>query len=371
MVQTTVFLLFCALALAAPEPSPDYGELIREDDQPLEDGLQTRLPADRRQLILIHSGFAAVAWLFLAPAAIIVARFFKSGRIGGHQRWFRLHFALQLGTVAFMVVAFLTGYYAVTPGSKYQFKNPHFQIGTAAFAAVLAQALLGIVNHFVLRPRRMRMDMPPQAQYPYRTPFTNRMHILLGWSLLGLGVANIPIGMVLKGTKVIYLILFTVYVGLVLFVIFILEAVRGRDRNILKADEREGSISSLSLSSTSTESVLPPAGGRITEEVLYFTSMDDLYADLQRVQTASAAQAGVQGDAHGLEHGREEPVASRSETAPSSRSEQPILKETSTGQPIIQTANAEHPAGQVAEQVNGAGKQQETGRVGSKSVVRV
>ncbi|KAK6338882.1 hypothetical protein TWF696_009687 [Orbilia brochopaga] len=371
MAQKAVLLLFCALVLAAPEPSPDYGDVIREDDRPLEDGLQTRLPAGRRQLILIHSGFAAVAWLFLAPAAVIIARFFKSAGIGRHRRWFRLHFVLQMGTVAFMVVAFLTGYYAVTPGSKYQFKNPHFQIGTAAFAAVLAQTLLGIINHFVLRPRRQRLDMPPQAQYPFRTPFTNRMHILLGWFLLGLGVANIPIGMVLKGTKKVDLILFGVYVGLVLLAIFVLEAVRGRDRDNLKADERERSIASASVSSASSESVLPVAGGRITEEVLYFTSMDDLYADLQRVQTAPEVPATVGTGGHGREHGRERPVRSRSEVAPDQRSEQPTLKETSTGQPIIEKVTAEHPTGEVAEQVDGTEQQQESGRMGPKSVVRV
>ncbi|KAJ6264475.1 hypothetical protein Dda_0621 [Drechslerella dactyloides] len=368
-----VILVFASLSLAAPEPSPEYGGLIRGDDQPLEDGLQTRLPAYRLKLISIHAAFAAVAWLFLAPAAVIIARFFKSAGIGKRRRWFSIHFVLQLGTVSFMIVAFVTGYYAVTPGSPYQFKNPHFQIGTAAFAAVLAQALLGILNHFILRPRRMQMRMPPQAQYPFRTPFTNRLHILLGWSVLGLGIANVPIGMVLKGTKNIELILLGVYIGLLLLVVFILEAVRGRDRDVVKEDERGQSMESVLTTSVSSESVLPVAGGRIIEELLYIPVDDDSFTDLRRALDATQVPDTTEASGHGREHGREKLVtASRSETELARHtSEGPVLKETSRGRPIINPSGEKYPAGEVAEHIDGTEEQQRKGRGSSKGVVWV
>ncbi|KAK6344909.1 hypothetical protein TWF718_006860 [Orbilia javanica] len=365
MAYAISILLSALTVLVSAEP--DFGEVIRSDNKGLDAGIKTHLSPQRRKLVLIHSAFAALAWLFFAPVAILIARFFKTARTGRGRIWFRLHFTIQIGTVIFMVLTFVLGYYAVQPGSKYQFKNPHFQIGAAVFAAVLAQALLGIVNHFILRPLRARRD----TQNPLRTPFSNKLHIILGWATLGLGLANIPIGMVLYGTRGRFLILFGVYVLGILVVILVLEAVKGRDRGvILEKEEERGRLRR--RGSSSTESVLPVAGAEI-QEVIYIPVEDEPETRTERMHTApeipamSGEQTGAvqssitEAQAAGYpavaveerpieQPTTEEPVhgdqiPASSETA----SGQPTLKETATGHPVEIPAT-ERPVGEVQEQ---------------------
>ncbi|KAF3921649.1 hypothetical protein AA313_de0209279 [Arthrobotrys entomopaga] len=253
----------------------DYGEVIRSDEDGLDQGLKTRVSARRSKIIIAHSIFAAFAWLFFAPLAIVVARFFKSARSGRGRIWFRIHFLLQTGTVMFMIITFVLGYFAVGPGSKHQFNNPHLQIGTAVFAATLAQALLGIFNHFIFRLIRRHF------QNPIKTPFPNKLHIILGWATLGLGIANIPIGMVLFGTHRRLLILYGVYVAGLLVLILGLEAVKGRDRGVIVDKEKEDSEGRgrprARRHRSSTESILPVAGAE-REEIVYIPVEDDASA---------------------------------------------------------------------------------------------
>ncbi|KAK6496687.1 hypothetical protein TWF481_001675 [Arthrobotrys musiformis] len=361
-------LLLASIVLASADP--DFGEVIRGDDKDLDAGIKTHLSPKRRKLVLLHSAFAAVAWLFFTPVAIIIARFFKTARTGRGRIWFRLHFTIQIGTVIFMVLTFVLGYYAVQPGSKYQFKNPHFQIGAAVFAAVLAQALLGIINHFVLRPIRIRHN----AQDPLKTPFSNKLHIILGWATFGLGLANIPIGMVLYGTRGRFLILFGVYVLGILLVILVLEAVKGRDRGVIleKEDVTRGRLTR--RRSSSTESVLPVAGAEI-QEVIYIPVEDEPETRTERMHTApeipamsvdqtvatqpTATKAQTADYPVVKEPPTEQPTTSTTQDEPvhghpvsnETHSEQPTLKlkETAIGQPVEVPAT-ERPAGEVEEQ---------------------
>ncbi|KAK6522646.1 hypothetical protein TWF281_002082 [Arthrobotrys megalospora] len=359
-VYATSILILAFTVLASPEP--DFGQVIRGDDKGLDAGIKTHLSPKRRKLVLIHSAFAAIAWLFFAPIAIIIARFFKTAKTGRGRIWFRLHFTIQIGTVIFMVLTFVLGYYAVQPGSKYQFKNPHFQIGAAVFAAVLAQALLGIVNHFILRPLRIRRN----TQDPLKTPFSNKLHIILGWATLGLGLANIPIGMVLYGTRGRFLILFGVYVLGILLVILALEAVKGRDRGvILQKGEERGRARR--RGSSSNESVLPVAGAEI-EEVLYIPVDDEPEMRTERMHTApevpamsveqvATTQPTTEAQATGYPAVKETATEQPTITEPAhgqpvsseTTSGQPTLKETATGQPVEVPAT-ERPAGEVGEQ---------------------
>ncbi|KAK6340339.1 hypothetical protein TWF730_002102 [Orbilia blumenaviensis] len=389
VAYATSTLTLVSTILATAEP--DFGEVIRGDDKGLDAGIRIHLSPKRRKLVLIHSAFAAVAWLFFAPIAIIIARFFKTARTGRGRIWFRLHFTIQIGTVIFMVLTFVLGYYAVQPGSQYQFKNPHFQIGTAVFPAVLAQTLLGIVNHFVLRPLRVRRN----TQDPMKTPFSNKLHIILGWATLGLGLANIPIGMVLYGTRGRFLILFGVYVLGILLVILGLEAVKGRDRGIVleKAEERGRTRR---RGSSSTESVLPVAGAEI-QEVIYIPMDDDDEPEprTERMHTApeipamSVEQAAVTQptakaqtagytvtektaagqDTASTEGPVKEPQVPNEE-APGQPSVvgsgQPVLKETATGQPVEVPAT-ERPAGEVGEQAAVVTEQTPAAAVDEKS----
>ncbi|KAK6520229.1 hypothetical protein TWF506_000509 [Arthrobotrys conoides] len=362
-----IILIFTSTVLSSAEP--DFGKVIRGDDKGLDAGIKTHLSPQRRKLVLIHSAFAAVAWLFFAPVAIIIARFFKTAKTGRGRIWFRLHFTIQMGTVIFMVLTFVLGYYAVQPGSKYQFKNPHFQIGAVVFAAVLAQALLGIINHFMLRPLRVRRN----TQDPLKTPFSNKLHIILGWATLGLGLANIPIGMVLYGTRGRFLILFGVYVLGILLVILILEAVKGRDRGvILEKEEERGRMRR--RRSSSTESVLPVAGAEI-QEFIYIPVEDEPETRTERMHTApeipamsieqpgSASQVqpttATEAQAADYPAVEEKPTEQSTAKEPAqggpvlvlreTSSGQPTLKETATGHPVEVPAT-ERPAGEVGEQ---------------------
>ncbi|KAK6539439.1 hypothetical protein TWF694_009663 [Orbilia ellipsospora] len=313
-------LLLVILAFIATSATADYGEVIRSDEKGLDQGLKTRVSSKRSKIIIAHSIFAAFAWLFFAPLAIVVARFFKTAKSGRGRIWFRIHFLLQIGTVILMIITFVLGYFAVGPGSKHQFKNPHLQIGAAVFAATLAQALSGILNHFILRPIRRHF------QNPMKTPFPSKLHIVLGWTTLGLGIANIPIGMVLFGTRLRLLILFGVYVAGLLVLVFGLEAVKGRDRGVIveKEEYEERGRPRARRHQSSTESVLPVAGAE-REEVVYIPVEDD--ADAGSVHTAAevpitdaTARAQVVTEEGTVEHTRTDP----SEATGEPQSEVPI-----------------------------------------------
>lgn len=97
--------------------------------------------AGYHSLITGHGVLAAITFLGVVPAAILFARFYhRNPRLA-----LRMHIWLQILTVAFTIVIFTLGFFAVGP--ERSLTNPHHGIGTAIFVLVLVQAIGGGIIH--------------------------------------------------------------------------------------------------------------------------------------------------------------------------------------------------------------------------------
>ena len=102
-------------------------------------------------LIRAHGIIAAITFLFLVPASILVARFYY------HRRAIRLHIWLQILTLFLTIVIFTLGNIAVGPSRR--FSNPHHGTGTAIFVLVLFVFLQGWWIH--RKDLRKKQDYEP------------------------------------------------------------------------------------------------------------------------------------------------------------------------------------------------------------------
>jgi len=92
-------------------------------------------------LIIGHSVMAAITFLVVVPAAILIASFYyRNPRLA-----LRLHIYLQILTVILSTVVFVLGYFAVGPSRS--LTNPHHGIGVAIYVLVLIQAIGGALIH--------------------------------------------------------------------------------------------------------------------------------------------------------------------------------------------------------------------------------
>lgn len=104
-------------------------------------------------LIIGHGIVAAITFLGVVPAAVLLARFHHSNP----RRALRLHIGLQILTVILTTVVFVLGYFAV--GAERSLTNPHHGIGTAIFVLVVVQALAGALIHKTEKGKA-RMHLP-------------------------------------------------------------------------------------------------------------------------------------------------------------------------------------------------------------------
>jgi len=87
-------------------------------------------------LILGHGILAVLVFLFIAPTAVLVARFYQNPRRALH-----VHIYLQIMTLALTTVVFILGFMAVGP--RRSLTNPHHGIGLAIYVIILVQAIGG------------------------------------------------------------------------------------------------------------------------------------------------------------------------------------------------------------------------------------
>lgn len=92
--------------------------------------------------------FASIAALITAPAAILIARYFRS-----RAWWFKAHLILQGLTVLCVVIAFVLSAVAVSSGGHgTQFtgpkKDPHHDLGLSVFVLLFAEAIFGVAAHY-------------------------------------------------------------------------------------------------------------------------------------------------------------------------------------------------------------------------------
>jgi hypothetical protein len=100
-----------------------------------------------------HGVMAALTFLFIVPAAIMIARFYHRNPIMA----LRIHVWLQIITVFTSTVVLILGWFAVGP--QRSLSNPHHGIGVAIYTLVLFQAIFGAwVRHH--EGKRMRNHIP-------------------------------------------------------------------------------------------------------------------------------------------------------------------------------------------------------------------
>jgi hypothetical protein len=158
-----------------------------------------------KNLIKGHGVIAVMTFLFIVPAAILVAQFY-----GRNPYWaLRMHIYLQILTVALATVVFTLGWFAVGPARS--LTNPHHGIGTAIYVLVLIQAIGGWWVHKREKGKRRRK----MACKLY-------LHQWLGRAIALLGFAQVALGLTLYGSPKFTFILYTLWMTFLLVLFFIL-----------------------------------------------------------------------------------------------------------------------------------------------------
>lgn len=118
-----------------------------------------------RNLIIGHGVLAALTFLAVVPAAILVAAFYyRKPRLA-----LRLHIGLQIFTVVLTIIVFILG--AVAVGSARALTNPHHGIGVAILVLVLVQAIGGAIVHRIEKGK-VRYYIPLKLMVDARLPFS-------------------------------------------------------------------------------------------------------------------------------------------------------------------------------------------------------
>lgn len=116
-------------------------------------GNRFRALAEYQPLITAHGTIAAITFIGIVPAAILIARFYyPNPRLA-----LRIHISLQIFTVILSTVVLILGYFAVGP--ERSLKNPHHGIGVAIYVLVLIQAIGGWLVHKIEKGK-MRYHVP-------------------------------------------------------------------------------------------------------------------------------------------------------------------------------------------------------------------
>lgn len=164
-------------------------------------------------VIKAHGIIAAIAFLFIIPAAIFIMRF--GGRRPALAR--RIHIWLQILTLLLSTVVLILGVFAVGPVRA--LTNPHHGIGVAIYTLIWVQLIGGCLVH-----RRQRVHKPMHV------PLTAMLHHWLGRAIALLGIAQVALGLTLYGSPLILFILYALMVFVLLVTYFILEWLHERRR---------------------------------------------------------------------------------------------------------------------------------------------
>jgi hypothetical protein len=104
-------------------------------------GNRFRNMANYKTYVTAHAVLAGITFLFVIPAAILMARFYHRNP----RTALRFHIWLQISAVLLSTAAFVLAFQAV--GLERSLTNPHHGIGVALYSLVLIQAIGGSVIH--------------------------------------------------------------------------------------------------------------------------------------------------------------------------------------------------------------------------------
>ena len=165
-------------------------------------------------LVKAHGILAAITFLGLVPAAIMLARFH-----GRSPFWaLRLHIWFQILTLILTTVLFILGFFAVGPARS--LSNPHHGIGVAIYVLILLQVFGGWMVHRKEKGKRR-----------LRIPLKLMLHQWFGRTIALLGLVQIPLGLTLYGSPQHLFILYTLAAFVLLLAYFILSWLHQRRLN--------------------------------------------------------------------------------------------------------------------------------------------
>ncbi|KAM0717309.1 hypothetical protein Q7P37_007161 [Cladosporium fusiforme] len=154
-------------------------------------------------LIRGHGAVAAITFLGIVPAAILIAKFGQANPALS----LKLHVYLQILTVFLTTVVLILGWFAVGP--ERALTNPHHGIGVAIYVLVMAQFLFGWLMFKLERRKKAAPTILPKKVY---------IHRIMGRVVALLGLVQIPLGLTLYGSP---LVLFILYAIAALFLLFL------------------------------------------------------------------------------------------------------------------------------------------------------
>jgi hypothetical protein len=164
------------------------------------------------QLILGHGVLAAMVFLFIIPASVMVRRF-----RGRDPFWTdRYHVYLNILAMFMVTIVFILGVMAVGPSRG--LTNPHHGIGVAIFVLILIQVMGGSWVRGRLRKRVIR-----------GLPVKLMLHQWIGRAIAILGIVQVPLGLTLYGSPKYLFVLYTLWMTFLLLVYFILSHRYARD----------------------------------------------------------------------------------------------------------------------------------------------
>jgi Eukaryotic cytochrome b561 len=170
-------------------------------------------------IVEAHGIIAAITFLGIVPAAIILARF-----LGRSPFWaLRMHIWLQITTLILTTVVFILGNFAVGP--KRALTNPHHGIGVAIYLLVIVQVFGGALVH---RREKGRSRL--------RLPLKVMLHQWFGRMIALLGIAQVALGLTLYGSPVYLFVLYSLWTFGLVLLYFVLSWVHQRRMNEYDGD---------------------------------------------------------------------------------------------------------------------------------------
>lgn len=157
-------------------------------------------------LVKAHGILAAITFLLVIPAAILIMRFY--GR--NPRQAVRSHIWLQTLALFLATAVFIIGWFQVGP--RRSLTNPHHGIGVALYVLLWVQIIGGSVVHRIERTRRR-----------YHVPLKAMLHHWLGRAIALLGIAQVALGLTLYGSPVYLFVLYALWVFLLVVVYFVLQ----------------------------------------------------------------------------------------------------------------------------------------------------
>ncbi|KAI4605569.1 hypothetical protein J4E83_010562 [Alternaria metachromatica] len=168
-------------------------------------GNRFRSMASYKALIIAHGVLAVIAFLFVIPAAIFMARFYHRNP----RTALRVHIWLQVAAVLLSTAAIVCSFQAV--GLERSLTNPHHGIGVALYTLVMVQFLGGALIHKLEKGKER-----------FKIPLKLMVHQWLGRTIALLGLAQIPLGLTLYGSPLALFILFAVWTFILVILYFVL-----------------------------------------------------------------------------------------------------------------------------------------------------